>query len=702
MTVTDYFRGETLTADELNMDFGTCISRNGDIMSGPFTLYEDPLVPMEAATKRYVDQRTSATYLANVTLSDTPPSNPLPGMLWWDTVGTQMYVWYTDVNSSQWVNVTNAGGVLTGGTLTGPLYWTATGGNTPISAQDRSAYYVSVKDFGAVGDQSTNDTAAIQAALNTGKNVYLPAGNYRINNTLTVGTTTRAQTLFGDGKASRLYIDTQFNTSATAVITLAGIEDSAPTIRDLELFFWQPASFTRASMAPLPGTGGGIQYPVAIDEASSNRFRLERIRISGGAWIGIQCTNSGWWIRDIEESCLNIGLNIITSTGGDFWHVTGWHHWNFGIAWSGTPISDGQAYAIQIGNGAGGELQDINIFGAKLRIDAGTGYAQITNLALDGSCCEIASCNWAEITNVYASANAVNQAAFTLTGGQVSIVNPHGWPANGQPYISNNGANLIMFGGRPQNGGTNIPVISHQAGFMTLTACTIIPAASYSTSAPIVVSGPGVIIMQGCRMAGNPSGTTAALTIATDARTNVVVGNQWNQWSFTPPGNLGCYGPNTGSAAATGTHFPSAVTFDGGISGTTTNDSATAGNVGEYITSSVGVGSALALTTVTNINVTSISLTAGDWTVGGTVGFTGTSNQCTLQNGGASSTSAVLPLAAGGLVTMSGVNLGNTGMALPQTRFSLSATTTLYLVANATFASGAASAFGFIAARRVR
>lgn len=39
---------------------------------------------------------------------------------------------------------------------------------------------VSVKDFGAVGDGVTDDTAACQLALDTGKNVFFPDGEYRI------------------------------------------------------------------------------------------------------------------------------------------------------------------------------------------------------------------------------------------------------------------------------------------------------------------------------------------------------------------------------------------------------------------------------------------------------------------------------------------------------------------------------------------
>src|SRR4029077_4886616 len=49
--------------------------------------------------------------------------------------------------------------------------------------------------------------------------------------------------------------------------------------------------------------------------------------------------------------------------------------------------------------------------------------------------------------------------------------------------------------------------------------------------------------------------------------------------------------------------------------GTATNDNATAGNVGEYIESVIPAGAAIAITSATNTNLTSISLTAGDWDV---------------------------------------------------------------------------------------
>lgn len=56
-------------------------------------------------------------------IGDTPPSNPGAGDLWWNSADGRMYVYYTDANSSQWVDL-SAGGAgqylpLTGGDVTG-------------------------------------------------------------------------------------------------------------------------------------------------------------------------------------------------------------------------------------------------------------------------------------------------------------------------------------------------------------------------------------------------------------------------------------------------------------------------------------------------------------------------------------------------------------------------------------------------------
>jgi hypothetical protein len=67
---------------------------------------------------------------------------------------------------------------------------------------------INVKDMGAVGDATKDDTAAIQAALNASLSVYFPAGEYKVKPaTGSLGTTAlilrTGHHVFGDGYASR-------------------------------------------------------------------------------------------------------------------------------------------------------------------------------------------------------------------------------------------------------------------------------------------------------------------------------------------------------------------------------------------------------------------------------------------------------------------------------------------------------------------
>jgi hypothetical protein len=138
-----------------------------------------------------------------------------------------------------------------------------------------------------------------------------------------------------------------------------------------------------------------------------------------------------------------------------------------------------------------------------------------------------------------------------------------------------------------------------------------------------------------------------------------------------------------------------------GIIGTTTNNNANAGSVGEFITSNVPFASAIPLTTTVNANVTSISLTAGDWDVFGSIflSTTGSIVSCAVWS---NIVSATLP--DGSMVT--GITfapgLANGGFSILTNRLSLAVTTTVFLSVQTTFTTGTANASGTISARRVR
>lgn len=139
--------------------------------------------------------------------------------------------------------------------------------------------------------------------------------------------------------------------------------------------------------------------------------------------------------------------------------------------------------------------------------------------------------------------------------------------------------------------------------------------------------------------------------------------------------------------------------------GVATNSNAHAGYPGEFITSSVAVGAAVALTTGVAANVTSIALTDGDWDLYGNIYFApaGTTVIAT-ESGGISDTTATLPTApAGGYTEVNGVTIGagaEVSLTLGYTRMSLASPATVYLVAQAAFSVSTCGAYGIISARR--
>jgi hypothetical protein len=101
-------------------------------------------------------------------------------------------------------------------TLSSPL---ATGTTFPRTIQDRFGDLINVKDFGAIGDGFADDTAALQAALNSEKYVYLPPGVYRTTSTLIAKNGSR---LIGAGTAGSYGINRDNFTKNTTIIRYTG------------------------------------------------------------------------------------------------------------------------------------------------------------------------------------------------------------------------------------------------------------------------------------------------------------------------------------------------------------------------------------------------------------------------------------------------------------------------------------------------
>ncbi|WP_175803696.1 hypothetical protein [Burkholderia ambifaria] len=153
------------------------------------------------------------------------------------------------------------------------------------------------------------------------------------------------------------------------------------------------------------------------------------------------------------------------------------------------------------------------------------------------------------------------------------------------------------------------------------------------------------------------------------------------------------FGSSVGALTFTGAITPSSTA---GILGTTTNDNANAGSVGEYQTNTA---SGVALTNTVYTNVTTLSLSAGDWDVEGFCAYGGTGTGITASVCGINTVSATNP---GGPNSVTQFVNSLSQQVTWVTRVSLSTTTTVYLGAQANYTGGSVTASGWMRARRVR
>lgn len=160
---------------------------------------------------------------------------------------------------------------------------------------------------------------------------------------------------------------------------------------------------------------------------------------------------------------------------------------------------------------------------------------------------------------------------------------------------------------------------------------------------------------------------------------------------------------DTGFLLLTGGTLSGALTVaqTAGIVGTTTNNSAAAGSFGEYVTATQATPQSMTTATITNI--TSISLTAGDWDVDGNANIIFTTGGSIVSCGISTTTGAY-----SGIIGSQSQSSSPAGLSQTQTlptgtaRLLLSGTTTVFLVAESTFAGGTCTGTGFIRARRAR
>lgn len=306
------------------------------------------------------------------------------------------------------------------GTVDAPsVSYTATGtGAVQRTGQSKFGESVSVKDFGAKGDGTTDDASAINFAIATGKTVYFPKGTYSISSPLVVST--KGQILYGDGRQNSLIVPSAtFPLASLGVIVFSSGEEG-PQLRDLKIKLTQPDTSTRANLTA---------WPPAIYAVDTPRFTIHNCAISN-AMTGINMTgNSGGAIIDtLELSAYNIGIEIDGAL--DSVYIEKFHFWNFDMTSNQLSIfRDSSTIGIKCGKMDDLHLSESLFINGGKQIyfwrtgSGGSVFGNITNCGFDTYGRIVIEDGTISISGSQFTASDSTQNFITQSGGYLRITN---------------------------------------------------------------------------------------------------------------------------------------------------------------------------------------------------------------------------------------------------------------------------------------
>ena len=444
-------------------------------------------------------------------------------------------------NGSQLTGIVSTVATLNSANLT---YTAPFASSVQRTGQAKYADTVSVKDFGAVGDTLTDDTAAFQAAINTGKSVYVPTGQYRLSNA--VAFPTPGQMIYGDGRTkSVFYIDNisySFNMSAAGVFVFTSGEPG-PSIRDVGISFEQPDTAVRANL---------LSYPPAIYAQSTPRFQLLNMRITRAiTGIDMRGNSGGAVIQGMEMSAFSLGINIDGSL--DTVRIDSLQYWPFGLSGnqssvffdaSNVGITCGRCDDLKISRSLfiNGGTQ-VNFFNGTFGPLTGPAFGAITDTDFDNQAALRMNQTGGIITvsDCFFTIGDAADQPIILVEGSLKVI---GCDFQSSVVVNNyqvvqSGSNGTSFfqiiGCRFASSGAGAGFINCTGGDMTVSDNIFIPPPNVEYTNPqVAVSGTGRMIFTGnkCRDKGAGAGILWRSTVNNNC---IVTSNQPLGWSISLP-----------------------------------------------------------------------------------------------------------------------------------------------------------------------
>ena len=222
---------------------------------------------------------------------------------------------------------------IIGGASSQQISYTQGGaGSVTRTVQSRLRDFVSVKDFGAVGDGVADDTAAIQAAEDASGMLYFPEGTYLISSTINLGAT-----------KNRKWVGSGFNAQETGTTAIGSIVKWA-------------------------GAANGLMFDGRISGgANVSSFALEDLRVDGASTASRAFAFASDTAHGQHHYWKNVRISDMASNGTDA--AVDFYDASYGYSvvdaeFHGCIISGG-ARAIRVAG------QQLNFFGGSLGAASG-------------------------------------------------------------------------------------------------------------------------------------------------------------------------------------------------------------------------------------------------------------------------------------------------------------------------------------------
>lgn len=290
---------KTYVDEQIEALEGSYLPLTGGTLSGPLYLSDDPLQPLEASDKHYVDTTfAKAVPLAGGNMTGALTSPSINGVKSPTSVSAQTTLQKTVTAAG------TTGSVMIPPNYTGTDTFTNTNG---VYVEDRRTtvaqqYARSVKEFGAVCDGSTDDTNALQTALNYAHTnsvvLTLPAGTCK-----TQALTWRGESISGQGKQASALMGFPGQDVLVSPTDSTNIL-SFTYLRDLTIYVDQSVDASCASSSGRASAGSC---------AISRAIESNSIFSSGGSgFTSTAGSGAGWYVGNCA-----IAMPASTGAGGN-------------------------------------------------------------------------------------------------------------------------------------------------------------------------------------------------------------------------------------------------------------------------------------------------------------------------------------------------------------------------------------------------